>query len=152
MSEQERRGAGPDRRQTPRGGRRAADPSGRHPIVLIADQYEDARTPIARYLDRYGFEVLEAGSGSQATDLVARHQPHVILSGLQGDDATAFYHSIAGGGSARRVMIVLTSGVNDAIPPEATAVMAKPFSLRPMLEELRRELRVAGAPGPALGT
>lgn len=141
---------GPDRRQTPRGGRRAEDVSGRHPIVLIADQYEDARTPIARYLDRYGFEVLEAGSGSQATDLVARHHPHVILSGLQGDDAAAFYHSIAGGGPARRVMIVLTSGVNDAIPPEATAVMAKPFSLRPMLEEVRRELRVAAA--PPLGT
>jgi DNA-binding response OmpR family regulator len=151
VADQNRRIEGPDRRQAPRGGRRASDRAGRHPIVLVADEYADARSPIARYLDRYGFEVLEASTASEAARLVERHQPHAILSGLQGRSAMAFYDSLAVVGPPRRVMIVLTSGVDDPVPPEASAVMAKPFSLRPMLEELRRELRVAAA-GPPLAS
>jgi DNA-binding response OmpR family regulator len=134
--------ASADRRRIPRGGRRDYDRAGRHPTVLVADSYEDARSPIARYLDRFGFDVLEASSAGEAADLLARRRPQAMLSGLQGAEADQLYELLA----ARPphvppIVILMLSSGDDARPPQATGTLAKPFSLRPMLEKLRRELR-----------
>jgi phosphoserine phosphatase RsbU/P len=145
VTDNRRLAAPPDRRRAPRGGRRDSDRPGRHPVILVADHYEDARAPVARYLDRYGFEVLEAASAAEATDLVARRRPQVILSGLNGAAALDFYESLSASGSPSPIVILLTSGVDDPIPRQATSVMEKPFSLRPMLDELRRGLRAVEA-------
>ena len=56
---------------SPRGGRRATDRPGRHPQILIADSYDGARIPFVKYLDRLGFEVLEAGDGHKAMAHIA---------------------------------------------------------------------------------
>ena len=140
-----------DRRRVARGGRRSSDQPGHWPTILVADSYDDARSPIARYLERYGFDVIEAASAEQAAKLIAERRPHVVLSGLQGVEAEHL-HTILSDAATHTppVMIVMLSGGDESIPAEATGVLAKPFSLRPMLDELRRELRkhaVAGASG-----
>ncbi len=132
----------PDRRRVPRGGRRLNDPSGAHPAIVIADSYEDARSPIARYLGRYGFDVIEAGSAESAAELMALRRPQVLLSGLQGVEAARLYEILAGGPPvAPPIVIVMLSGGDESVPAQATGVLVKPFSLRPMLDELRRMLR-----------
>jgi len=132
----------PDRRRAARGGRRETDRPGRHPVVLLADSYEDARSPLARYLDRFGFDVREAASADEALRVLQEHQPEVVLSGLEGHDASRFLDALSTG-HAPRVILALLSAGDDPIPAVATGTMTKPFSLRPMLDELRRELRTA---------
>jgi CheY-like chemotaxis protein len=117
--------------------------------VLVADGYDDARVPIARYLDRFGFHVLEASTASEAVELLTRYQPRVILSGLHGPQATFLYNRLGSPPSgARRAVIVLLSSIDDPVPREATGVLTKPFMLRSMLDELRREMRTGSTPGP----
>jgi DNA-binding NtrC family response regulator len=139
-----RRVVAPDRRRGARGGRRESDRPGRYPVILLADSYDDARSPVARYLDRFGFEVREATSADEAVEALDRHRPDVVLSGLRGQQATALFDAL----SARRggrpaVVMVLLSATDDPVPAAATGVLTKPFSLRPMLDELRREIRAA---------
>ena len=57
MTTDRRRQEFSDRRAVPRGGRRPYDRPGRFPNLLVADSYEGARIPCARYLDHFGFKV-----------------------------------------------------------------------------------------------
>ena len=141
--------AAPDRRRVTRGGRRESDRPGRHPIVLLADSYEDARAPVARYLDRFGFDVREATSADEAVLALARHRPDVVLSGLRGPQSDLFFAALSASGFGPSVVMVLLSATDDPVPAQATGVMTKPFSLRPLLEELRREIRAADHRHPA---
>ena len=135
----------PDRRQFPTGGRRDFDRPGRHPTVLVADAYDDARVPIARYLDRFGFHVVEASNAAEAVDLMNLHRPLVILTGLLGTQAAVFYSQLSIPPTVPSVVIVLTSSIDDPVPKEATGVLTKPFLLRAMIDELRREVRALAA-------
>jgi DNA-binding response OmpR family regulator len=111
-------------------------------VVLIADSYDDARSPIARYLDRYGFDVIEAASADEAARRIAERRPHAVLSGLQGDEAGRLHLRLSDPAlPPPPIVIVMISGGDESIPAEVTGVLEKPFSLRPMLDELRRELR-----------
>lgn len=142
MSSDRRVTASSDRRSLPRGGRRDYDRPGRCPTILVADSYEDARSPIARYLERYGFDVAEAGSADEAASLIAERHPHAVLSGLQGFEAERLSRILSGTPAyTPPIVIVMLSGGDESIPTQATGVLAKPFSLRPMLDKLRRELR-----------
>src|SRR5579862_1409260 len=79
MQESERRGE-PDRRRVPRGGRRPYDRPGRYPAVLLADSYEGARRPCARYLHRLNFDVSEADTGEQALARILEAPPRLVLT------------------------------------------------------------------------
>jgi CheY-like chemotaxis protein len=137
-----------DRRRFARGGRRESDCSGRHPTVLVADAYDNARVPIARYLNRFGFHVVEASNASEAVVLMNLHRPLVILSGLLGAEGALFHSQLSSVPTAvPSVVIVLTSSLDDPVPTDATGVLTKPFLLRAMLDELRREVRALAARG-----
>src|SRR6266508_3164295 len=75
----ERRFDGQDRRRVPRGGRRDGDQPGRFPNLLVADDYDGARIPCVRYLDRFGFHIEQAVDGQEALSKVEAAPPHVIL-------------------------------------------------------------------------
>ena len=130
-----------DRRRVPRGGRREYDRPGRYPTVLVADSYDDARSPIVRYLDRFGFDVVEASNADEAAGVVGRRRPQAVLSGLRGSEASRFFAIISDPVDTPRIVIVMLSGNDETVPVRATAVLTKPFSLRPMLDELRQALR-----------
>lgn len=114
---------GRDRRLVTRGGRRSADVPGRHPHVLVADNEESVRRPCVRYLSLFGFHVEEAADGDQAVAAWQTVRPHVVVT-----DAV------------RRPFIVTVTDDHAAVPPGASAVLLKPFSLGTMLEEVRRAL------------
>ena len=112
--------------------------------MLVADSYEDARSPIVRYLDRCGFEVVEAASADEAAELIRNRKPQAVLSGLTGAESARLQEILAADTvSVPRIVIAMLSGGEESIPSHATGVLTKPFSLRPMLDELRRELQAA---------
>jgi CheY-like chemotaxis protein len=150
MAIEQQRGQRPDRRRVPRGGRRTADRSGLHPTILLADSYEGARRPCARYLDRYRFQVAEVADGEQALAFITALAPHIILadSSLPAMPAWRLTQWLAQSWRTRSIpVIVMTSEAepDDDLPPleNATGVLIKPFSLTAMLAEVRRVLRLS---------
>ena len=134
-----------DRRRVPRGGRRATDRPGHHPAVLVADHYDSARQPCARYLAAFHFDVLQAADGGQAINYVTAAGPSVILVewALPAMPAARLYQWLAENGHTRDIPIIVLMGAYDGsapIPPVA-AILLKPFPLASMLEEIRRALR-----------
>jgi len=141
---------GVDRRRIPRGGRRATDLLGRHPQVLVADSYDGARIPCAKYLDLMGFGVLEAGSGHGAIAHIDAQAAHVIVieNGLPNAPVVQIAQRLRSSSQAVP-LIVMTSDL-DVVEEIVTAsplvaVLEKPFSLTTMLAEIRRLLRAQPA-------
>ncbi|HZR23987.1 MAG TPA: response regulator [Vicinamibacterales bacterium] len=148
MSELDRRGQ-TDRRRVPRGGRRPYDRAGCHPPVLVADGYEGARTPAARYLSRFRFDVAEAANGEEALQRIVAVQPHVILAdwSLPAMPAKRLCQWLEQNWRMRNVpVIVMVSDYEpgDTLPPVA-GILVKPFPLATMLEEIRRVIRASSS-------
>src|SRR5947209_17947181 len=57
---------GPDRRNTPRGGRRPEDPTGYSPLILVADDDANSGARCVAILARLRFAVAPAHSGGEA--------------------------------------------------------------------------------------
>ncbi len=144
MSDVERR-AQNDRRRVPRGGRRAYDRPGAYPTILVADAYEGARHPVARYLQRFNFDVLEAADGEEALQKIVSSPPHVILAdwSLPSMPARRLCQWLDQSWRTRNLPVIVMVGdyePGEAMPPVA-AILVKPFSLGVMLDEIRRVLR-----------
>jgi two-component system, cell cycle response regulator DivK len=76
------RRSSPDRRQTPRGGRRDADHCGR-PVVLVVDDHADSRELMAAVLQEIGVAMAEAATGREALRRAAALPiPQLILIDL----------------------------------------------------------------------
>jgi CheY-like chemotaxis protein len=89
-----------DRRRRPRGGRRetdqvsprqalsriladlAASRSGRAPLILVVDDYGDAREMMVEYLQFCGFRAVAAGTGVEAIKWTTMLRPDVVLLDL----------------------------------------------------------------------
>src|SRR5262249_22855097 len=54
----------------------------RKPVVLLVDDYPDAREMYAEYLEFSGFEIVQAGNGVEAIDRAHDSHPDVILMDL----------------------------------------------------------------------
>jgi CheY-like chemotaxis protein len=143
--------SGPDRRRAPRGGRRTSDRPGKHPQVLVAESYDGVRKSCARYLDRFHFQVAEASDGDQALKQIAASPPQVILAELNLPSMPAWRLTqwLSHSWRTRQIpVIVLTGDVDpsDASLPEdfrsvVAGMLVKPFTLRGMLDEIRRVIR-----------
>lgn len=139
-----------DRRRVPRGGRRAADRTGKHPAVLVAESYDGVRQSCSRYLDRFNFQVVEAADGEQALSRIAAEPPQVILAELDlpAMPAWRLAHWLSQSWRTRQIPLIVL--VDDADGPTArelrnlvAGVLSKPFPLGEMLEQVRRALRAA---------
>src|SRR4051812_36819501 len=53
------------------------------PLVLLVDDFDDAREMYAEYLAFKGWHVITAASGEEAITLAQRHQPAIILMDLE---------------------------------------------------------------------
>jgi CheY-like chemotaxis protein len=135
------------RRRVPRGGRRPSDRPGRYPPILVADSYDGVRRACARYLQQFNFDVTEAVDGEQALARIIASQPAVILTewNLPAMPAGKLADWVAQrrpGGDVP--VIVLANAVEGDLPmPRVAGVLRKPFTLREMLDEVRRVLRAA---------
>jgi CheY-like chemotaxis protein len=155
MSESDRRNEQTgDRRAVPRGGRRPYDRPGRFPNLLVADSYEGARVPCARYLDHFGFRVEQAADGNQALAILSTLQPHVVLAelALPAVSAAGICEWLDRDPRTRSVPVIVLQSDFDADqaverPERADAVLVKPFPLATMLQQVRQALR-AHPPAP----
>ena len=129
---------------------------GRRPLVLVVDDYRDAREMYAEGLQAGGCDVLEAGTGEAALEMARRHVPDVVimdvtLPGIDGwtatrelkaDRATAGVLVLALTGNAR------ADGRDAAIQAGCDAFLIKPCLPEDMLAEVLRLLarRARAAP------
>jgi CheY-like chemotaxis protein len=118
---------------------------GKKPVVLLVDDYPDAREMYAEYLEFSGFDIVQAGNGVEAIERARDSQPDVILMDLslpvmdgweatrrlKADDATKDIPVLAVTGHA-------LSGVSNA----ATKAGCDGFITKPCLpEDLVAEIR-----------
>jgi CheY-like chemotaxis protein len=145
----------PDRRRVPRGGRRATDRAGKHPPVLVAESYDGVRKSCARYLDRFHFQVVEAADGEQALTQIAAEPPQVILAelNLPAMPVWRLAQWLSQSWRTRQIPVIVLAGDLDASNSPVSqdfrslvaGVLVKPFTLRTMLDEIRRVIRVPDA-------
>jgi two-component system response regulator MprA len=140
----------PDRRLVPRGGRRPTDIPGRYPPVLVVDSDASARRPCVRYLNLFGFQVEEAADGEEALAAVRTYRPHIVVTEARLPRGGELTPRLA---TEFNVPFIVTITDETApIPPEAFAVLLKPFPLGTLLEEVRKVLsRIARSAQGTLG-
>src|SRR3979411_1533842 len=105
MSSQADRRDLPDRRRTPRGGRRPSDPMGYSPLVLVADDDADSGARCVAILARLRFAVAPAHS---------RRRPVLILTGPRLGDEPKLRAHMAANPAIGDIPLVTLTAENDA--------------------------------------
>src|SRR6266542_2694032 len=148
MTVSERRLDGRDRRSVARGGRRDGDRPGRFPNLLVADNYDGARIPCVRYLNCFGFHVDEAVDGHEALVKVDAAPPHVMLvaSALPKAPVAEIVKRLRAEPHTERLPVIVMAGdpewgAGGVAGAPLVSVLAKPFALAIILQEVRRLLR-----------
>ena len=122
----------------PRGGRRNGDAPGQYPPLLVGDSDSGSRRVFRLLFERLGFRVLEAAAGEEALALAEAHLPCVVIaeSTLPRDDNFQAYVR------AHRIPCIATvTNEQGTVPPQAVAVLEKPFALSELQREVFRVLR-----------
>lgn len=130
-----------------------APPGQQHPLVLVVDDYQDAREMLAQYLEYCGYRVVQAADGQAAITRAAELTPSVILMDLSlpvmdGWEAT---RRLKHDPRTRAIPVVVFSGYAQAGYYElARSAGCDGFVTKPCLPEaLVREIkRVMDAPPP----
>jgi two-component system cell cycle response regulator DivK len=120
----------------------------RKPVVLLVDDYPDAREMYAEYLEFSGFDIVQAGNGVEAIERARDSHPDVILMDLslpvmdgweatrrlKADEATKNIPVLAVTGHA-------LSGVsNDAKKAGCDGFITKPCLPEDLVTEIRKVL------------
>lgn len=125
------------------------DLDGRKETILIVDDEPVVREILVAYLQRDGYRTLEAGDGDQATVLIEREEPNlvildVVLPGLDGLEICRWIRS----NSDLPVIIVSARGEEPdrilGLELGADDYVVKPFSPREIASRVRTILRRAG--------
>jgi len=123
MTAESERRQGPDRRRSPRGGRRETDQPGYSPLVLVVDVDPRGRETCETILAKLRFAVAPVDSAEKALDVMAGLRPDVIVTRER--DAQRLRQN---GGTTP---VVVSDGLDD---PES------------LVEEIRRALRARPKP------
>ena len=78
---------GSDRRQSPRGGRRATDQAGFAPLVLLVDEDPDSGARCEAILSKLRFAVAPAHTLAEATRVMDALRPNLIVGHVTDPDA-----------------------------------------------------------------
>jgi CheY-like chemotaxis protein len=120
----------------------------RKPVVLLVDDYPDAREMYAEYLEFSGFDIVQAGNGVEAIERAIDSQPDVILMDLslpvmdgweatrrlKADERTNTIPVLAVTGHA------LTGVSNDAKKAGCDGFITKPCLPEDLVTEIRKVL------------
>jgi CheY-like chemotaxis protein len=120
----------------------------RRPLVLVVDDYQDAREMYAEYLSFSGFRVAEAGTGMEAIDKAFALQPDVILMDLSlpGMDGWTATRRLKNDDRTKNIPIValtghaLTGASDGARQAGCDAFVTKPCLPDELVLEVRRIL------------
>lgn len=118
------------------------------PLILVVDDYQDAREMYAEFLEFSGFRVAQAGNGEEAVAKATALQPNVVLMDLSlpiMDGWEASRRMKADPRTCSIPVVALTghSGVGSAsgeARPQCDAVLIKPCLPEEVLAEVRRLL------------
>jgi len=121
---QERR-RGPDRRSSPRGGRRPGDIQGYSPLILVADDDANSGAHCVAILARLRFAVAPAHSVEEAIKVMTSLHPTLVVSRLK--DEPGLREQMAADPALGDIRLIALTPENDA--PQL------------MIEEIRRALR-----------
>jgi len=115
------------------------------PLVLLVDDYPDAREMYSQYLEFSGFTVVQAANGLEALQRAAEHAPDIILMDLSlpvmdGWEATRRLKSNAR--TATIPVVALTGHALAGISEGARQAGCDAFVTKPCLpEDLVKEIR-----------
>lgn len=119
------------------------------PLVLVVDDYQDAREMYAEYLSFSGFRVVEAGTGTEAVEKALALRPDVILMDLSlpGMDGWAATRQLKSDERTKAIPVVALTGHALAGASEGArlagcdAFVTKPCLPDELVVEIRRMLR-----------
>ena len=119
------------------------------PLVLVVDDYQDAREMYAEYLSFSGFRVVEAATGTEAVEKALALQPDVILMDLSlpGMDGWAATRQLKSDDRTKRIPVLALTGHALAGASEGArlagcdAFVTKPCLPDELVFEVRRMLR-----------
>jgi len=119
------------------------------PLVLVVDDYQDAREMYAEYLSFSGFRVVEAGNGTEAVEKAFALLPDVILMDLSlpGMDGWTATRQLKSDDRTRHIPVVALTGHALAGASEGArqagcdAFVTKPCLPDELVLEVRRMLR-----------
>jgi CheY-like chemotaxis protein len=108
------------------------------PLVLVVDDYQDAREMYAQYLVASGFRVAEAATGVEAVRIARELKPDCILMdlalpGIDGWEATRQIK--ADGATAAIPVIAITGHTSELASRDARAAGCAAFVIKPALPD-----------------
>src|SRR3954452_25439444 len=126
------------------------------PLVLIAEDFEDARELYRDYLEYSGFAVEAAANGREAIEMASRLQPDIILmdAGMPVLDGWQATRELKSSPATRHIpVIALTAHAFDDARQQAKVAACDGFLTKPSLpadlvEKVRETLGGAGKPNP----
>ena len=121
------------------------------PLILVVDDYEDAREMYAEYLRFCGFRVAEARNGNEALEQAFTLKPNLILMDLSlpGMDGWEATRQLKAGERTRQIPIVALTGHALAGASEGAkkagcdSFVTKPCLPDDLVVEVRRMLSLA---------
>lgn len=130
-------------------------PGEQRPIIVIDDEV-DLRRLAARWLERAGLAVREAGNGEEGWTLILEYEPYAIVLDVRMPllDGISLTRRIRGDERTRDVAIVLlTASVeahdkNSAMLAGADAYLQKPCTRDQLLDAVRAAVAAHGHPDP----
>ncbi len=124
--------------------------------LLLVDDEPDLREPLAEYLSRQGFAVVQASSAAEARSRLREALPDLVLLDIMmpGEDGLSLCRHI---GEALSVPVILLTAKGEStdrivgLEIGADDYVVKPFDPRELVARIRSVLRRAakGAPPPA---
>jgi len=142
----------PDRRGTPRGGRRLTDAPGACPTVLVVEDEAPIRTLLVRQLSRFGFRAEGVGDGLAAFTLVPTLEPQLIITDIRLPHMSGLelLARLADDPRTQQIPVVMFTAEVNAAEAAArlgcAAFVSKPATPQVLLERVREVLRARPVP------
>ena len=117
-------------------------------LVLVVDDYEDAREIFSTFLQFAGYQVLTAADGQEALDVARRQRPDLILLDLKMPrmDGETFRREQLADATLSTIPVIVLSGSSDGeqIAQRIGAIdyLAKPIDSQMLVAAVGRHLPV----------
>jgi DNA-binding response OmpR family regulator len=124
-----------------------------HETVLVVDDDAMTRDVIVRYLEREGFQALQAEDGGRARALIESTRPDLVILDLMlpGVDGRSVCRWVRSNGALPVIMLTALGEESDRIVGlelGADDYVTKPFSPRELIARVRTVLRRSGPAAP----
>jgi two-component system response regulator VicR len=114
----------------------------RHAILIVDDE-ADVRDSLGLLLELEGFEVLAAGNGAAALELLETRTPHLIISDFMMPwmNGREFVTRTKERDSTRDIPVILISGIEPAPPKPWDEFLRKPADIQVLVKLIEQLLR-----------